>query len=104
MDNFTLPFANICRMGQFLLNSINSAQPLELHTITNRNGSDQRIARQRLDACNNRTGLCNPFLGNGSVNTFPRIDRAMQRGDVINNRLFSVRSVQSADRRSEFTS
>jgi hypothetical protein len=39
----------------------------------------QRIARQRLDkepalhARNNRTAeLCNPFLGNGSVNTFPR--------------------------------
>jgi hypothetical protein len=34
------------------------------------------FARQRLDkdpaiyAPNNRTGLCNPFLGNGSVNTF----------------------------------
>jgi hypothetical protein len=41
--------------------------------------SCQRIARQRLDkhpalyGRNNRTaGLCNLFLGNGSVNTLPR--------------------------------
>jgi hypothetical protein len=38
----------------------------------------QRIARQRLDkhpalhARNDRTMLCNSFLGNGSVNTLPR--------------------------------
>jgi hypothetical protein len=32
------------------------------------------------------TGLCNPLLGNGSVNTFPRIGPCYESGDVINNR------------------
>jgi hypothetical protein len=32
-----------------------------------------------------RTGLCNPPLGNGSVNTFPRIGPGYESGDVINN-------------------
>jgi hypothetical protein len=41
------------------------------------NGFEQRTIRQRLrkhdpTRNNGRTGLCNPFLGNGSVNTLPR--------------------------------
>jgi hypothetical protein len=32
------------------------------------------------------TGLCNPLLGNGSVNTFPRIGPCHESGDVINSR------------------
>jgi hypothetical protein len=32
------------------------------------------------------TGLCNPFLSNGSVNTLPHIGRFHESGDVINNR------------------
>jgi hypothetical protein len=32
------------------------------------------------------TGLCNPFLSNGLVNTFPRIGPYYESGDVINNR------------------
>jgi hypothetical protein len=32
------------------------------------------------------TGLCNPLLGNGSVNTFPRIGPCYESRDVINNR------------------
>jgi hypothetical protein len=32
------------------------------------------------------TGLCNPFLSNGSVNTFPHIGLCYESGDVINNR------------------
>jgi hypothetical protein len=32
------------------------------------------------------TGLCNPFLCNGSVNTFPRIGPCCEIGDIINNR------------------
>jgi hypothetical protein len=47
---------------------------------------------------NSRTrGLCYPFLGNGSVYTYPCIESAMQRGDVINNRdVVSVGPMQSA--------
>jgi hypothetical protein len=30
--------------------------------------------------------LCNPFLSNGWVNTFPRIGPCYESGDVINNR------------------
>jgi hypothetical protein len=30
------------------------------------------------------TGLCNPFLINGSTNTFPRIRPCYESGDVIN--------------------
>jgi hypothetical protein len=50
----------------------------EVHAIGQKycNGSDEHIARQRLrkhgPTRNNRKGLCNPFLGNGSVNTHPR--------------------------------
>jgi hypothetical protein len=32
------------------------------------------------------TGLCNPLIGNDSVNTFPRIGPCYESGDVINNR------------------
>jgi hypothetical protein len=32
------------------------------------------------------TGLCNPLLNNGSVNTFPRIEPCYESGDVISNR------------------
>jgi hypothetical protein len=32
------------------------------------------------------TGLCNPFLSNGSVNTFPHIGRCYESSEVINNR------------------
>jgi hypothetical protein len=31
-------------------------------------------------------GVCNPLLGTGSVNTFPRIGPFHESGDVINNR------------------
>jgi hypothetical protein len=31
------------------------------------------------------TGLCNPFVSNGSVNTFPRIGTCYEGGDVIKN-------------------
>jgi hypothetical protein len=33
-----------------------------------------------------KTGLYNPFLSNGSVNTFPRIGPCYENGDVISNR------------------
>jgi hypothetical protein len=33
-----------------------------------------------------KTGFCNPLLGNGSVNTFPRIGPCYESGDVINKR------------------
>jgi hypothetical protein len=32
------------------------------------------------------TGLCNPLLGNGTVNTFPCIGPCCESGDVIYNR------------------
>jgi hypothetical protein len=32
------------------------------------------------------TGLCNPFLSNGLVNTFLRIGPGYDSGDMINNR------------------
>jgi hypothetical protein len=32
------------------------------------------------------TRLCNPFLGNSSVNTFPYIETRYKSSDVINNR------------------
>jgi hypothetical protein len=34
------------------------------------------------------TGLFNPFLSNGWVNTFPRIGPCYESDDVINNRCF----------------
>jgi hypothetical protein len=48
-------------------------------------------------------GLCNPLLGNGSVNSFPHIGPCYESGDIINNieTVFSVGSVQSAYNRSE---
>jgi hypothetical protein len=39
------------------------------------------------------TGLCNPFLSNGSVNTFPRIGPCYESGDVISNRDGVLRGV-----------
>jgi hypothetical protein len=54
-------------------------------------------------ASNNRTtGLCNPFLSNGTVTTFPRTGRAVTSSTI--QTVFSVASVQSAYKRSEFRS
>jgi hypothetical protein len=39
------------------------------------------------------TGLCNPLLGTGSVNTLPRIGPCYESGDVINNRDCAFRGV-----------
>jgi hypothetical protein len=33
-----------------------------------------------------KTALCNPLLGNGSVNIFPHIRSSYESGHVINNR------------------
>jgi hypothetical protein len=32
------------------------------------------------------TGLCNPFLGHGSIHTFPHMGPCYERGDIINKR------------------
>jgi hypothetical protein len=44
-----------------------------------------------------RTGLCNPLLGNGSVNTFPRIGPCYESGDFINNRDGVFRGVRAEE-------
>jgi hypothetical protein len=42
------------------------------------------------------TGLCNPLLGNGSVNTFPLIGTCYESGDV-NNRDGVLRGVPTEE-------
>jgi hypothetical protein len=41
------------------------------------------------------TGLCNPFLSNGPVNTFPSIGSCYESGDVISNRDGVFRGVRA---------
>jgi hypothetical protein len=85
------------------------------------NGFDQSVARQQIckhdPTCNSRcgvfsmspaptsdgtTGLCNPFLSNGSVNTFPHIGPCYKSSEVIKiETVFSVGSVQGAYNRRE---
>jgi hypothetical protein len=45
------------------------------------------------------TGLCNPFLSNARVNTFPRIGPGYESGDIINKDGVFRGSVQSANKR-----
>jgi hypothetical protein len=48
---------------------------------------DETVFSKRSAPNNSRiTGLCNPFLCNGCVSTFPRIGPCYENCDIINNR------------------
>jgi hypothetical protein len=109
----TYRFVNHIHVGPlFWATGIHStiSHSISYHKYCNR--FDQRVDRQQLCKhgliCNNRrgcvfyivrpsssgtTGLCSPFLSNGSVNTFPCIGQCYESGDVINNRDYVFRGV-----------